>query len=290
MSFGFSHSSSVPPPPFHSYNLMDYQYPQYPTNSSQHHYSSSLASNTSSSPASMAFHSAPRSDYAYASASPLPSRRYAPLENSTISPLAQANNANTLSDGRNSGRRSHGSNPSPSSPSGLYATTTGPRSRRFDPISVPTPRASTSAASKSPNSSTSNDDWDEEESAESVDPTLREAVRRERIVSDQKRRDELKHGFTRLKSTLPQTDQRLRQAELLNFAVKHIRQLEAKLTNAAPAERVRQLEAELETATEHVRQLEAELETAHNELNAYKRHYEAQAWPRYDAGLVPGSF
>ncbi|KAF9071391.1 hypothetical protein BDP27DRAFT_527147 [Rhodocollybia butyracea] len=97
---------------------------------------------------------------------------------------------------------------------------------------------------------------------------LQEAVRRQRNVSDQKRRDDLKGGFKRLRSALP-TDRKLSYAELLKYAVQYIMDL---------------------IATRD--QLKAELETTKDELNAYRLRYanEAQGWARPDAGIVPGSF
>jgi len=177
-------------------------------------------------------------------------------------------NTGTASDGQHSARRSLGSNPLPSSSSGRYAA----RSRRFDPISVPTPRTSAPAASKNPNSNASNYDWDEGEEEYAQSPgsvdSLQEAVRRQRNVSDQKRRDDLKGGFKRLRSALP-TDRKLSYAELLKYAVQYIMDL---------------------IATRD--QLKAELETTKDELNAYRLRYanEAQGWARPDAGIVPGSF
>ncbi|KAF9061245.1 hypothetical protein BDP27DRAFT_366083 [Rhodocollybia butyracea] len=162
-----------------------------------------------------------------------------------------------LSDGQHFGRRPLGPNPESSSPSGIYATT-GRRSNHFNPVSGPTTRACVLAASMSPNSNDDSDEGEEEDYAQSpgsVDPILREAVRRERIEADQKRRDNLRDGFASLRSTLPPTNQKSSKTKVLVHAVKHIRRLEAKL------------------------------ETANNELNAYRLRdaNEVQAWYRHSS-------
>ncbi|KAF9058734.1 hypothetical protein BDP27DRAFT_1240354 [Rhodocollybia butyracea] len=210
----------------------------------------------------MDFYHAPLSslaDYDYASAA-LPSRRGAPLENASISVPTltySTGNTATLSNEQHLDRRSFSTNPSPSVP----------KSYRFNPISAPTARSSASVASKRINSKTSNDISDEGEeeeyaqSAGSVDP-LQEAVRRQRIESEQKRRDDLRDGYTHLKSMLPSTNQKSSKVKLLNRAARHIKYLNA----------VRD-------------QLETELETANNELNAYRLREanEAHGWHHYSS-------
>ncbi|KAF9071389.1 hypothetical protein BDP27DRAFT_1419180 [Rhodocollybia butyracea] len=255
------YSSFVAPPSFSSNSSVDYL--QDPTNApSLHHYSSS-AFNTLGSP--MTSHSGPRStfsDYGYAPVAPPLSGRYTPLENASVPPPTLAygfGNTNAVSDGRHSGRRGLGSNPSSSFPSAPYATTAAHRNRQ-NSINVSTTRPSTP---RSPNSNTSNYDWDEAE--EEHARIIQAAVRRERIVSDQKRRDDLRSGFKRLRSTLPPTNQKLSQAKLLDFAAEHISQLEAEL------ETVNKLNT---TSARHISQLEAELEAANNELNIYRPYYD----------------
>ncbi|OCF42029.1 hypothetical protein I317_04115 [Kwoniella heveanensis CBS 569] len=55
----------------------------------------------------------------------------------------------------------------------------------------------------------------------------REDVRKARIESEQRRRDELREGFRRLKDALPVTNQRSSKVSLLDRAVAHIQSIEA---------------------------------------------------------------
>lgn len=284
-----SHSSFMEPmesPSFLLDNSMDYlQYPTSPP--SPPNYSSSLGlSNPSSSP--MTFHSVPLSslaDYGYAPTAFSPSRPYTPLENASISPPTltySLSNADASSDEQHSGRRSRGSNPSP--PPVPYAATV-PRSHRFNPIGAPATRASArTAASKRRNSKTNNDDSDEGEEEEyaqstgSVDPR-REAVRRQRIESEQKRRDELRDGYARLKSTLPSINQKSSKVTLLDRAASHIKYLDAVRNR---------LEAQLKAADDEVNRLRNVNEALM--LGTANQRHAAAAMAAVNAGIVPGSF
>nr|XP_019045588.1 hypothetical protein I302_05978 [Kwoniella bestiolae CBS 10118]OCF24518.1 hypothetical protein I302_05978 [Kwoniella bestiolae CBS 10118] len=55
----------------------------------------------------------------------------------------------------------------------------------------------------------------------------REDVRKARIESEQRRRDELREGFRRLKEALPQSNQRASKVSLLDRSVAHIQSIEA---------------------------------------------------------------
>ncbi|KAF9071385.1 hypothetical protein BDP27DRAFT_1502952 [Rhodocollybia butyracea] len=239
MSFGFdsilSHSSFVPLP---LDNLMDY--PQ----SSQPDY---FALGQSSS--SMTVPHSSLADYDY---TPLP---YNPrLENAIISHPTLA--TNMRSDGPHAGRHNVGFNLLPSSPS-VPNSTTGHRSTATR-ASSPTAK---SPDSKAVVSNADSDEGEDRQSVESADPILQEAVRRRRVASDQKRRDDLRDGFTYLKSTLPPVNPKFEsKAKVLHRAARHIGRLEAKL----------------ETAKNEIRRLE----TANDELNAYRLRdaNEARAW------------
>lgn len=54
----------------------------------------------------------------------------------------------------------------------------------------------------------------------------REEIRRQRIESEQRRRDELREGYAKLKHTLPVSNQKSSKVSLLDRAVTYIRQLE----------------------------------------------------------------
>ncbi|KIK62753.1 hypothetical protein GYMLUDRAFT_164118 [Collybiopsis luxurians FD-317 M1] len=128
----------------------------------------------------------------------------------------------------NSTAYSRGSKPSPPP----YATV--PRSHRFNPIGVspPTKTSARPAANKRGNSKANNDDSDDPEEEDQylggVD-SRREAVRRQRIELEQKRRDELRGAFARLKATLSPINQKSSKVMLLDRAASHIKYLEAQL-------------------------------------------------------------
>ncbi|KAJ7483228.1 hypothetical protein FB451DRAFT_1084414 [Mycena latifolia] len=54
----------------------------------------------------------------------------------------------------------------------------------------------------------------------------RETIRKERIEAEQRRRDELRAGYARLKDTLPTTNQKLSKISLLDRATNHVQNLE----------------------------------------------------------------
>jgi hypothetical protein len=70
----------------------------------------------------------------------------------------------------------------------------------------------------------------------------REEIRRQRIESEQRRRDELRDGYRKLKDVLPSSNQKSSKVSLLDRATTHIRYLE--LTTAQMVQKVAELEAE----------------------------------------------
>ncbi|RSH87556.1 uncharacterized protein EHS24_000066 [Apiotrichum porosum] len=58
-------------------------------------------------------------------------------------------------------------------------------------------------------------------------PAKREDIRRARIESEQRRRNELREGFDRLRDALPASSQRTSKSAILDRAVAHIQQVEA---------------------------------------------------------------
>lgn len=127
------------------------------------------------------------------------------------------------SDALPSGRLSRGSG-GHSPPN--YATV--PRSQRFNPIAVPTNRPATRAAhrrkaSRSTTQDDSEDDDDEEfkpggsiATTDASRDSRRETVRKQRIESEQRRRDELREGYARLKETLPASNQKASKVSILD--------------------------------------------------------------------------
>lgn len=74
----------------------------------------------------------------------------------------------------------------------------------------------------------------------------REEVRRQRIESEQRRRDELRDGYRRLKDVLPVSNQKSSKVALLDRATTHIRYLEMSHT---------QLQTRLQQAEEETQRL-----------------------------------
>ncbi|KAJ6486177.1 hypothetical protein C8R47DRAFT_1047776 [Mycena vitilis] len=167
-----------------------------------------------------------------------PTRPYTPLDGAGISPPSLVGPSYTLSagemssDGLTSGRRSRGSG-SHSPPATFPNAASVPRalsSHRFNPIASPATR--TRAPRRKP--TRRDDDSDEED--DDFQPTTnslvggadsrRETIRKQRIESEQRRRDELRDGYARLKDTLPTTNQKSSKVSLLDRATNHVRTLE----------------------------------------------------------------
>ncbi|KAF5385263.1 hypothetical protein D9615_001152 [Tricholomella constricta] len=232
-------------------NGMDYLQP-YPPSPAAYGVSIGLPSQ-SESPLSFASLNLPSTvgEYTYSSS---PARPYTPTDGASLSPpsLSYTLSAGELSsDGMPSGRRSRGSGShSPPAASIPYAATV-PRSHRFNPVVAPNVRASVRAAHRR-RSSRSNDDSDDED--EEFQPTSmsvgtdsrRETIRKQRIESEQRRRDELRDGYARLKDTLPASNQKSSKVSLLDRATSHLRYLDT----------VReQLESRLKAAEQEVHRL-----------------------------------
>lgn len=181
----------------------------------------------------------------YTTASPRP---YTPPDNG-ISPPAVYNlsGGELSSDGLTSGRRSRGSGThSPSSVHSVpYASV--PRSHRFNPIAPPATRS----AAKTPRRKARNDDSDEDD--DDFQPAIttgnttdvrRETIRRQRIESEQRRRDELRDGYRRLKDALPVSNQKSSKVSLLDRATTHVKYLE--MTASQLQTRLQQAENEVQ--------------------------------------------
>lgn len=168
-----------------------------------------------------------------------PTRPYTPLDGAGISPPSLVGPSYTLSAGEmssdgglTSGRRSRGSG-SHSPPASYPAAAAVPRalsSHRFNPLASPPTR--TRAPRRKP--TRRDDDSDEEDDdfqplANSLvggADSRRETIRKQRIESEQRRRDELRDGYARLKETLPTTNQKSSKVSLLDRATNHVRNLE----------------------------------------------------------------
>jgi len=153
-----------------------------------------------------------------------PSRPYTPSSGIYPAALSNLSAGELSSDSMQSGRRSRGSgraqSPSP----------TIPRAHRFNPIGVPASRTKERNMRKKSKSSDSDDDDDFQPAtppANDGGPSRRrEEIRRQRIESEQRRRDELREGYRRLKDSLPVSNQKSSKVSLLDRATTHIKYLE----------------------------------------------------------------
>jgi hypothetical protein len=182
----------------------------------------------------------PMTEYSYASpcfSAPSPPHSYTPPEEVSSPSLVPYNlNGPELSESIPSAMINRGSRSPPAVP---YSATV-PRSHRFNPIAVPPSRTTAKAAHKRRQSRQSNDESDDDDEdftpgsssnsgtgeAASRD-SRRETVRKQRIESEQRRRDELREGYARLKETLPASNQKASKVSLLDRATSHIKYLEA---------------------------------------------------------------
>lgn len=111
-----------------------------------------------------------------------------------------------------------------------------PRAHRFNPIAV-APTSSRGSATRRRRGSVKqaddfSDDDDDFAPAAAAGPEIagnrREEVRRQRIESEQRRRDELREGYRRLKEVLPVSNQKSSKVALLDRATTHIGFLESR--------------------------------------------------------------
>lgn len=179
--------------------------------------------------------------------SPTPGRPYTPTGSIYPGALSNLSAGELSSDSGASGRSRRGSGAvsPPPVPAGSLAAV--PRSHRFNPLaSVPT---RTSARQAKKRGSKGSDDFDSDND-DDFNPTSsamsndmrREEIRRQRIESEQRRRDELRDGYRRLKDALPVSNQKSSKVSLLDRATTHIRYLE--MTQQQLQTRLQQAEAE----------------------------------------------
>ncbi|KAG6874426.1 hypothetical protein C0995_015162 [Termitomyces sp. Mi166 len=187
-------------------------------------------------------------EYTY---SPSPARPYTPEDGQSVSPPSltyQLSAGELSSDGMPSGRRSRAGTTG-SSPANVPYAATIPRSHRFNPMSHSVRPA---ARAQHKRKMSRNDDSDEEDeefmppAASSGNDSRRETIRRQRIESEQRRRDELRDGYARLKETLPASNQKSSKVSLLDRATSHLKYLESMKTR---------LESQLKAAEQEVHRL-----------------------------------
>jgi hypothetical protein len=187
------------------------------------------------------------SDYSYSSSytTASPARPFTPADTGISPPTLYNLSAGEMSsDGMQSGRLSRGSGShSPPFPASV------PRSHRYNPLAAPATRAKVARRR-----STKNDDSDDDDDDADFQPAAtnssgstdvrRETIRRQRIESEQRRRDELRDGYRRLKDALPVSNQKSSKVSLLDRATTHVKYLE--MTAQQLQTRLQQAEAEVQ--------------------------------------------
>jgi hypothetical protein len=176
-----------------------------------------------------------------------PQRPYTPIDSITpslthLSPQMLSASELSGDGGAHSSRRSSTGSPdsnrggAPLPPAhGRAPSSSGTNSTaRYNPLSSSSTtrasRASTKKRSKQEDSDDDDDDADFQPSssreAGANSPDKREEIRKQRIESEQRRRDELREGYRRLKDALPASNQKSSKVSLLDRAVTHIRYME----------------------------------------------------------------
>ncbi|KAA1471375.1 hypothetical protein DENSPDRAFT_112088 [Dentipellis sp. KUC8613] len=194
----------------------------------------------------------PLSEYTYGTPSyttSSPARPYTPPHGIYPAALTNLSAGELSSDSMQSGRTSRGS--STHSPS-LAAV---PRSHRYNPMAVTLPARANSTRERKRRASKQEDFSDDDEDFQPIATTgnsnevRREEIRRQRIESEQRRRDELRDGYRRLKDALPVSNQKSSKVSLLDRATTHIKYLE--MTQQQLQTRLQQAENE----TQRLRQV-----------------------------------
>lgn len=104
--------------------------------------------------------------------------------------------------------------------------------------------AAAAALAKDEDHDSDDDDLDYPAPNASNKSDKREEIRKQRIESEQRRRDELREGYRRLKEALPSSNQKSSKVALLDRAVNHVRYMEMTRTQL----QVRLNAAEMEMA------------------------------------------
>ncbi|KAJ7070589.1 hypothetical protein C8F01DRAFT_1077067 [Mycena amicta] len=142
---------------------------------------------------------------------------------------------------------------SDTSADGIYSPQASPTSSRANSlvqrhgrIYEPTPSPTGSIPRRRRGRSADSDDEDlgyNFTGGENVATTRKEATRRQRIEAEQRRRDELRDGYAKLKDVLPVSNQKSSKVSLLDRATTHIANLE--LENKSLNDRITSLEEEI---------------------------------------------
>ncbi|KAJ7150212.1 hypothetical protein C8R46DRAFT_499254 [Mycena filopes] len=144
--------------------------------------------------------------------------------------------SDTSADGLYQGSGSSG----PNSPSSSRGNSLVQRQVRYNPTPSPT---SSSGRRRRGRSQDSDDEDMNLIYTENLAQNRKEATRRQRIEAEQRRRDELRDGYAKLKDVLPVSNQKSSKVSLLDRATSHISVLEGE--NKALQDRIAGLEEEI---------------------------------------------
>ncbi|KAJ6486180.1 hypothetical protein C8R47DRAFT_532083 [Mycena vitilis] len=147
--------------------------------------------------------------------------------------------SDTSADGIYQGSNSSGAN----SPSSSRANSLVQRQVRYNPTPSPTSSSGGAARRRRGRSQDSDDDDMNLLYTENLAQNRKEATRRQRIEAEQRRRDELRDGYAKLKDVLPVSNQKSSKVSLLDRATSHIAVLES--DNKALQDRIANLEDEI---------------------------------------------
>ncbi|RDB29343.1 hypothetical protein Hypma_015976 [Hypsizygus marmoreus] len=135
----------------------------------------------------------------------------------------------------------HSNSSGANSPSSSRANSLVHRSIRYNP----TPSPTSSSGRRRGRSQDSDEDNDMGAAfVENLAHSRKEATRRQRIEAEQRRRDELRDGYAKLKDVLPVSNQKSSKVSLLERATNHITALEK--ANKEMQARLNELEAEMQ--------------------------------------------
>ncbi|KAJ7750314.1 hypothetical protein B0H16DRAFT_858663 [Mycena metata] len=147
--------------------------------------------------------------------------------------------SDTSADGIYQGGAGSGSS-GPNSPTSSRANSLVQRQVRYNPTPSPT---SSSGRRRRGRSQDSDDEDMNLLYTENLAQNRKEATRRQRIEAEQRRRDELRDGYAKLKDVLPVSNQKSSKVSLLDRATSHISVLETE--NKALQDRIAGLEEEI---------------------------------------------
>ncbi|KAJ6541914.1 hypothetical protein B0H19DRAFT_958833 [Mycena capillaripes] len=170
---------------------------------------------------------------------PLPAASPPPPSPDMYDPLSPPlSGSDTSADGIYQASNSSGAN----SPTSSRGTSLVQRHIRYNPTPSPT-NSSGSTRRRRGRSQDSDDDDMNLLYTENLAQNRKEATRRQRIEAEQRRRDELRDGYAKLKDVLPVSNQKSSKVSLLDRATSHISVLESE--NKALQDRIASLEEEI---------------------------------------------